>query len=42
MVESWGNFMQMTKYSQFFLRPDTFLYTAENGELIQPQVVLRR
>ena len=37
-----GQFYADDEIQPVFLRPDTFLYTAENGELIQPQVVLRR
>ena len=34
-----GQFCADDEMQPVFLRPDTFLYTAENGELIQPQVV---
>ena len=41
MVEFLVSFIRVTKRGQmFFVRPDTFLYTSENSDHIQPQVVL--
>ena len=31
-----GRFYVDDEMQPVFLRPDTFLYTAENGELVQP------
>ena len=40
MVESWVNFVRITKHKQMFLQSDIFLYTSENSGRIQPVVVL--